>query len=127
MMDKSKIKIDYINWNATKMSDGQSNLSMIDSSRLPLNNDVDKYDLLERKIRKEFKDLSKITNLSKVIMIIYFGLFCDLLIVLFYSYLFMDSVFNIENLEFAVIYLVKYSASIFNAVLYLKIIIVYRD
>jgi hypothetical protein len=133
--------INYVKMDVTsRTGDGTSNLShMIDSSRLQLiktpKDDGDNEKLKEqeeskikeKRIRHEYKKITKTTNLKKFMYFMYFALIMDILFLLFYSYLLINAFTDVRYLGLSIIYLFKYGFTIVNTVLYLRIIIVYGD
>jgi hypothetical protein len=79
------------------------------------------------KIQREYNKLKQVINLPKMMLFIYECLAADVFYILFYAFNLLQALDNIEDVISSSLYIIKYLLAIFNAVLYLNIIIEYRD
>ncbi len=101
----------------------------ISSSRIPLvkREDDRKMHNLQLKVEREFRKFTSITSLKKVMFFIYKCLFVDVIVNVLYAYQLIKAVTDISKINLCFFYLIEYAISLWNAVLYLKIIINYND
>jgi hypothetical protein len=101
----------------------------ISSSRIPLvkREDDRKMHNLQLKVEREFRKFTSITSLKKVMFFIYKCLFVDVIVNVLYAYQLIQAVTDISKINLCFFYLIEYAISLWNAVLYLKIIINYND
>lgn len=82
---------------------------------------------VQLKVEREFRKLNSIINLKKCIMFIYQCLFFDVLSNFYSAYLVIAAITDIIHVELSPLYLFEYGISLWNAVLYIKIIIQYKE
>jgi hypothetical protein len=102
----------------------------LSTTRMPLvskKHDDSKISNVQLKIEKEFRKLNSITNLKKVMFFIYECLFFDVIFNFYHAYLLIEAFTDILAVGLSLIYIVEYGISLWNAVLYLKIIIEYKE
>lgn len=106
------------------------NKNDLSTSRLPLVNHLvekNQHKREKKKIEKEFKILNTITNIYRIIKYIYKCLAFDVFLIIYHAYSLMLSCTNIITIGTAIIYFIKYGLTIANSVLYLKVIVLYKD
>jgi hypothetical protein len=89
--------------------------------------DETKVSNIQLKIERQFRKLNSISSLKKVMIFIYECLFIDVLINIYHAYELITALTDITKASLSLIYFVEYAVSLWNAVLYLKIIINYGD
>jgi len=101
----------------------------ISSSRIPLvkREDDRQINNLQFKLEREFRKFTSITSLKKVMYFIYKCLLVDVIVCVFHAYELIYAVNDISKIGLSFFYIIDYVISMWNAVLYLTIIINYND
>jgi hypothetical protein len=102
--------------------------SDVNTTRIPLikKEDTKKISNIQKKIEKEFEYLYSITNIHKIMTFVYVSLLCDIFCNVYNGYELIYSMSDITKINMTPIYFFQYFVTVYNAVLYLKIIINYQ-
>jgi hypothetical protein len=98
--------------------------SDLSTSRAPLVRKEDKRKAtnLQIKLDREFRKLNSITNMKKIMYFMYYCLVVDIVVNVYNAYQLIYALTGIATIV-SLFYLVEYAISLYNLVLYLKIII----
>jgi hypothetical protein len=102
--------------------------SDMNTTRIPLikKEDSKKISSIQKKIEKEFSYLHSITNIHKIMTFIYISLILDILFYVYNGFELINALSDITKINLTPIFLLQYSLTVYNAVLYLKITINYQ-